>query len=279
MPNKISIYSYSDYRQYLLDFITWKQEKNPRFSRRALALKCGFSSLSYLTRIIQGTRNPTPKSTEQLVNALKLRTGEAKQFRLLVQYAQTDNIERQQELYKEISRNQNRRLVQTLNNDHIDYFSKWYYPVIRHLAVHSQWNGDYRILASLVEPRIAAQQAQDAVTALERMGLLIFKNNKYSFSQKALNLDNLPRFAREKGRKDILLNGINSLEQFPEDERYAACSLMSISGKAYKEIIEILSQARRQALQHADHDDNPEQTSQMAMLMFPYTKNFGGQDE
>ena len=51
---KINIFEYDNYRDYLKAFYEEKKSQNPRYSYRVFCNKAGISSTSYLNMIIHG---------------------------------------------------------------------------------------------------------------------------------------------------------------------------------------------------------------------------------
>jgi len=48
--------------------------------------------------------------------------------------------------------------------DHYEFYSYWYYPVLRELACIIEWNGDYGKLAKAVNPAIKKSEARKGFT-------------------------------------------------------------------------------------------------------------------
>ena len=72
-----SIFDYTDYRKYLLDYYAWAKANKRGFSHRAFMAKTGMSGPNYFKRVMEGVHDLTEHSIPKFSQALELSGAEA----------------------------------------------------------------------------------------------------------------------------------------------------------------------------------------------------------
>lgn len=267
------LYDSQGFRAYLRDWTAWKKARGRSFSLRQFALKAGFSSHAFLPKILDGSRNLTEESCEQVVAALVLPPAKARFFRLLVRHDQAADPVEREALHLQLSAQRKVRHRRRIGNAQADYYDHWYYPVLRHLAPHAPDGGDPVRIAALLDPPVPVADVRRALADLEAMGLLARSPaGSWVATDSVIAVDRLPHAVKAKGRHDILQKGIESLHRFAPDERYARCVLLSLSEEGWTEALQILDDAARRCLELAARDETPSRIGQAVVQLFPLTR-------
>ena len=161
-----------DYRAWLRDWFTAKKAANARFSHRVFARRAGQKSPSLLLHVMEGKRNLTPATQESFAKALGLNEEEAAFFGLLVQLAQADAPDERARAMEQVCATRRFREARKLAGDAYEYLSHWYFPAVRELATLQDFRADPQWIADTLRPRIRPDEAQAALDALVRLGLL-----------------------------------------------------------------------------------------------------------
>ena len=103
MTQKISIYDYINYREYLKDYYTLQKTTTKFFSYWYFSGKAGFSSQNVLKQVIDGQRNVAKKSIHKFCTALNLSEVESQYLGLLVRFNQSKNPEEKDDAFKKIN--------------------------------------------------------------------------------------------------------------------------------------------------------------------------------
>lgn len=138
--------------------------------------------------------------------------------------------------FDELQRIKKRVNFAPLTTKQSDYYAKWYYPVLRELAVRADWKGDYDVLASLINPTITAKEAKEAVELMVEIKVLIKNGDDYAFESENIEDSAVPIYAKKKARRDTFLTGLDSLERFGPHERYSSYATFAANDEAYEEI-------------------------------------------
>ena len=126
----ISIFAYLDYRKFISDFVRMKKVKQASFSYRQIARAIGMKSPDYLKMIVDSKKNLTAKYSLRLSNYFGLAADEAKYFKLLVSWNQTDDIVEKDEIWIELNRLLNKQKVHILSGKQAKLLKKWHYIVV-----------------------------------------------------------------------------------------------------------------------------------------------------
>jgi uncharacterized protein (TIGR02147 family) len=159
------------------------------------------------------------------------------------------------------------------------YFSKWYYPVVRELAVESDWNGDFRVLARSLTPQITTEEAREAVKNLLEWGLLKKVGERYERVSQMLDASEIPPIALRKIRREYIQHAIGAVESMPKDERFAAFTTLAMSESSYNYAVEVLEDARKKIIARAANDLDVERVYEMMLVAFPMSKKVGKEAE
>ena len=278
MKTKIAdnLYGYDNYRSFLKDYFNHQKKMRASFSHRFFAQRAGFSSSSFCSHVIDGKRNLTEKSLRKMIRGLKL-AGRAEQyFTALVNFNQAKTVEDRETYFTQLERLRKSSRFYRLHQKQYAYYDEWYYPVIRELVVHSEWNGDFALLGRLVQPVITPDKARRAVDALLETGL-ISKDVKGVFyqSSEVVSAADVPSAITRKSRKELILRAIDAAEKLPVDARHIAGATVAMSEKSYRRAIERFDELRRQLLLDAMEDPEVERVYQFNIQAFPLSRHLG----
>lgn len=271
MIEEPDIFEATGYRHYLSQWTAWKKASSRSFSLRQFAARAGFSSHTFLPKLLDGTRNLTPQSADQVASALGLFPAQARFFLLLVEHDQCDHPTRRDMLFEQLSAVRRIRNRRRLGSAQADYYDRWHVPVLRQLAPLIDPCDPARI-GELLTPPVPASEVRKALATLESIGLLQREGSRLIASDSMVDVDRLPLSAKSKGRHDILQKGIESLHRFPAEERTTRCLLLGLSRKGIEEVQQVLDDAARRCLEIAARDERPVQVAQIVLQSFPVTK-------
>lgn len=271
------LFDYDDFRKFLQDYFTEQKKKQAVFSHRFFAAKAGFSSSSYCLNVIRGRFKLTPKSIEKIAKAMDFEPLQKDYFEALVQYNQANQVETRESAWKRIAEIRKQIKFTPVNTREQAYFGKWYNPVIRELAVNSNWDGDYIKLARMVEPQITTDEAREAVKNLVEWGMIseVKKGDKvqYKETSQLLNATQIPPILLRQIRRDYIQHAIGAVEHKSKDERFAAFTTLAMSEKSYNYAVEVLEEARQKIIAKVANDSNVEKIYEMMIVAFPMSKN------
>lgn len=266
-----SIFEYIDYRRYLKDYYDFQKKTKKYFSYRFFAQKAGINAPILLKMVIDGKRNLSRKTLEKFIDGLYLKEKEAIYFRNLVLFNQAKSALEKQEHYR-VLRSMAQQVPQfILENDHFDYFDKWYFSPLREGVCQFDYKDDWETIASCVSPAITPAQAQEAVSWLLNQGFVRkLKNGKYAQVQTAVSTRSEVRslVVRNFNRKMIQL-AERSLDAFPVSERHATGITVGLTREAYDTLVAEVEAFRDRVVNIVDTLDASDRVYQLNIQMYP----------
>ncbi len=279
--SSIDIFDYFDYREYLQMEYAWRKEYQPGFSHRLFSEQAGISSPNYLFRILKGERTLTADYVEKFTKALNLSHNESSYFSTLVQFNNERNTCEKEMLLRTLLSLRYRRSIHRIDDKKLQFFSKWYYPVIRELAVISEWKNDFNTLARHCYPRITAQQAKDAVAYLLKTEFLKQDSGgKYLRTEPVITSgDEVKSTVLRNYHRQTLTQCIDALDEVDVEDRDISSLTLSVSRKTYAIIKKEIQDFRKRLLVLAKEDKNPEMVCLTGFQLIPRSKMVAAENQ
>lgn len=270
-----SIFEYIDYRKYLKDFYDESKATKKYFSYRYFAQKAGLNAPILLKMVIDGKRNLSRKSVDKFIKGIGLQEKEALYFRNLVLFNQAKTTLEKYENYSVLQTLARQVPQHLMEEDHFEYFEKWYYSVIREGICQNNYKDDWDKLAASVTPTITADQAKEAADWLLANGFLRKKDNgKYEQIQKAITTRSEVRsIAVRKFNQKMIDLAEKSLDTFDVKQRYATGITVGLTREAYDMLVAEIEAFRDRVVQIADKVESPDKVCQVNIQLFPLMQN------
>ena len=267
------LFDYDDFRKFLQDYFEEQKKMRAVFSHRFFAAKAGFSSSSYCLNVIRGRFNLTPKSIEKIAKAMEFEPLQKAYFEALVQYNQAHQVNERENAWEQIVQIRKQIEFTHLTSKEQDYFAKWYYPVVREAAVNSNWNGDYTVLARIIDPQITTDEAREAGKNPGAWGLIRkTEDGRYEETSQMVDASGVAPIALRQIRREYMQHAIGAVESKPKNERFAAFTTLAMSEKSYDYAVEVLEEARKKIIARAANDLEVERVYEMMLVAFPMSK-------
>lgn len=275
---KINVFDYTDYRRYLSDYYQFQKNNNSAFSYRYFAKKAGFSSSGFYKELVDGKRGLSRSLILKFSEALKHSKKEAEYFENMVYFNEAQNV-KERVLYLKKMMSHYESKAYRIMAEQYEYFSKWYYAVVRELLSYVPFKDDYKSLAKMVNPPIREDQAKKAVQVLENLKLIEKDKNGfyvrtapvittgYPNDDSRVNLLNVINF-----QKSMLEIASEAYDRHPLKDMDMSTLTLSISEDTFKIIKDEITSFRKKLLSIAENDNNPDRIYQLCYYFFPMTK-------
>ncbi len=277
----ISIFDYTDYRKFLKDFYTHRKSENSHFSYRYIARKVGFKSAGHFSQIIQGKANISLQLVKRFEEFLHLKKKETQYFELLVNFSQAKTHSIKTEFYERILKFNNDKKPKVLNPDQYEFYQKWYYAVIRDILSIYPFSGNFRKLASLVEPTIRTVEAKKTIALLERLRLITKGDDgTYRITDAIISgTGDGTSIAVSTYALQMLDRAKDAVEYIPGKERNISGVGFSVSQDTFEQIQKEIRDMRKRILFLVEKDPNPDRVYHCTFQLFPVSKKFSSLKE
>jgi uncharacterized protein (TIGR02147 family) len=276
----INIFEYENYRLYLHDYYEDQKKSKKYFSYRYFSKKAGINASAFLYYVIKGKRNLTKKSIAKISTAIGHSREEYEFFENMVFFNQAKTISEKVLYYTRIVECRKPVDIALVDKDRYDYYGKWYHSAIREIVTMVDFKEDYALIARSLVPAISAKEAQESVELLERLGF-IEQDGKGLFHQTepliSARPDSREAFVIEKFQMEMLQMALASFDRFPRSERLSSSTTFSIS-KATSDLFKMKTREfRKELLEIAKLDNEPQQVIQMTINLFPLSRGLDEQ--
>ncbi len=269
----VSVYDYSDYRDYIRAFVAEKQQGNSSYSFRYLAsrLEC---NPGFFNRVLKGDRNLTSEYQLKVVKIFGLQKREQEYFELLVGYNQAKKEIERDHLYTQLKQFKNAKIRQ-LSEEEYGLYDEWYNVVLRDiLNVHPIYELNLEsclMLSKHIQPKIQASTILKTVEKLFELGVIVQDDTgRFCLKDQLISSGTSvpPEIVRRVLRQFFQL-GTASLTRFKPEKRVCSAVTVSVSQDGYDQIKAKLEQTRREILEIAQADSDVDSVYHMNVQLFP----------
>jgi uncharacterized protein (TIGR02147 family) len=165
--------------------------------------------------------------------------------------------------------------IRTIDKDRYEFYSKWYHSVIREVVTMIDFRDDYARLGARLAPAIAAREAQESVSLLERLGFLE-RDDKGLYHQTdnviSVKPDTAEAFVIEKFQCEMLQMALKAYDVVARNDRMSASTTFSISKTTFELFKMKTREFRKELLEIARLDNAPNRVYQFTFNLFPVSK-------
>jgi uncharacterized protein (TIGR02147 family) len=269
------IFEYIDYRQYLKDYYTEAKKEKKYFSYRFFALRAGVSAPILLKMVVDGKRNLSRTTIDKFIKGVGIREKEAVFFRNLVLFNQAKSALEKQEYYRVLKSMTDQVPQHLMEDDHFDYYDKWYYSALREGICQYDYKDDWEAVARSVHPEISPEDAQRAIGWLLSRGLIKkSKDGRYEQTHKAITTRSEVKSMVVRNFNRVMIRlAERSLDDVPVHERYASGITVGCTKEAYDMIVAEMEGFRDRVIKIVDSLDASDGVYQLNMQMFPLMRS------
>jgi uncharacterized protein (TIGR02147 family) len=269
----ISVFNFTDFREYLQYYFKEKKTANPDFSYQQFAQKTGISNRGFLYNILKGKKPLSRSHCFKFSQALGHSGNEALYFENIVSYAQTKNAEKRARYLEQALQVQSNThtKIHLIRQDQYEFYSKWYHSAIRAYIDMFPFNGDYEELTEKLSPVVTVAQAEQSVHLLERLGLIKKdESGLYTVTEKSIWASNevaqtaISRFHIEC--TDLARNAI--IHENPKTHNIISLT-MGISKNGYQNICEETRIFKDKIIELVNSDKNTDRIYQYQLFFLP----------
>jgi uncharacterized protein (TIGR02147 family) len=267
-----SIFDYLEYREYLKDHYESNKLRNSFFSYRYIAAKTGLDS-SFYVKVLQKQLHISAKALPVVINFLNLNKKESDYFTLLVKFNRAKNQDEMKLYFEKLIEFREPR-TRALDAEKYEYYSKWYYIAIRELLNYYQFDGDFKSLAAKLNPPISEAKARRALELLVKLRLVKKRDDGYYelTDQFVTTGESWNSIAIENYQRETIRLAGESIRRIPKQDRETSTVTVSVSRKCFKSMKERLREVRKELLEMARIDNDPDGVYQINFQVFPLTR-------
>ncbi len=269
----IDVFKYSNYREYIKDYYFFRKEKQSSYSYRAMAFKAGINSSSFFKYVIEGKRNLSKGTLEKAVDAFGLKGLERDYFKNLVMLNQAATVGDNARYFAKLTEIRNQHEIKIVEPRDYEFYSEWYHPVVRELAVIPELKSPEDIAKCLV-PEVSPAKVRESQDMLLRLGFLLKgKNGGYKQREPVLSSGQEMRRASILSYQIKMFNlSIDALSKAKQGSYLASSTVLGLSNPNFEKAKEIIRKCRYKLLDMAAKEKKVDQVQQLNIHLFPVGK-------
>jgi uncharacterized protein (TIGR02147 family) len=266
------LFSYTDYRKYLRDFVDSRKQSKASLSLRYYAGKMGLDPGNFV-KILSNERHLSPKAVEQSIAYLKLSEREAEYFRTLVAFAKAKS---QSDIKRHFERLATMKMIVpfSFSLGTAEFYRAWYHSAITGLLSFYDFDGNYETLANRLEPAITAKQAKESVALLKKLGIV--GENASGHLRPLHDLittgDKWQASAIHQYQRETIRLAEHALDGVQKAERDISTVSFAVNKEDFNEICSLSKEFRSSVLRIARDSEKADRLYQMNIQIFPMTK-------
>lgn len=268
------VFGYSDYHEYLRDWVERERARRPSFSYQWLANRAGFKSRSFLRLVCVGEKDLSKASALKLAQAMGLEGVQAEFLLVLVDLNNADDP-REKAMHLERLRRiapPSRRTI--LSVQQYELFETWWMIPLWEIACVGDWKDDWNALGSRLEPPITAAEARHGVDLLLDLGLLEKDGDgRYVRRETSLHTQEEVRSkAVRRYQETMIEKAREALQRIPAPSRHISTVTLGLDEEGWKRVQERVRAFRSEIVDIAQAQSGVDRVIQINIQMFPLTK-------
>jgi uncharacterized protein (TIGR02147 family) len=277
-----NIFEYIDYRLYFQDLFMALHTYDCVFSQRAFARMAESSSPNYLQLITGRKLNISAAAVASLSNALSFSEKERSYFETLVSFDHAKTHDEKDRHFRLLLKTREYRSIKKLEKCQYDFFSHWYIPVVKELAVHPLFTGDLQWIADRIIPQISVAKVKKSVETLENLNLISLNidTNRYTTTESVVSTPaEVISLAVVQYHRDCIRLGSESIDTFGPALRDIRSVTLGVSEKGFTEIRERLEAFWKELLDFCETQKDVKRVIQVNLQAFPLTTELNGEND
>jgi uncharacterized protein (TIGR02147 family) len=269
---KRSVFSYTDYRKFLIDFFDSIKSEDPGVTHARICKETGIKSPGHLSLILHGKANISIELAERFSTFCKLKIRESRYFLTMVQFNQEKKTSLKTELFEQLI-SFNESCIYKVGPHHYKFYDKWYHSAIRALLEFIPIKDNFEDLAKMVVPTIRPDQVKGSIVLLTELGLIQPDiDGCYRPTQKSIETGS--------SASSIMLNNFTlsmidlaseAMDRFSRNERIFSSVTIGIDKEGYEELVSELREFRRRVAEIAQRR-SADRVIQVNFQAFPLSK-------
>ncbi len=274
----LSVYGYTDYRQYLRDFYQFRKQQSRGYSFRQFSMLAGFSAPNVLKLVMDGKRNIGSTSVQNFIKALGLEGRMAAYFATLVELNHAPSIDAKSEMYEKLKQLTPVGMRRFLDEDSMEYLSHPIMPVLRELSQHKDFRDDpYWIARRLITKASVAETMAALRFLVDHKFIEKTPDGRYVAKDNlVLSSDEVRSLAIRKYHKKILQQASIALEELPMEQREFGALTFSLPEASFEELKARIKEFRLGlidwAVKASETETNDQNIVQVNIQMYPQTR-------
>ena len=268
------LYNASSFRSFLRTHFEDKKEQNSNWSLGAWARLMGLSGTSGLSMILNGSRNPGEKVTDELSRYFGFSKDEESYFRNLIKLEKIQKDPELASLLKEKLTKQNPKgKFLRLSVEQFEVISRWHCYLLRELILRPSFIENPRWISNISKFKLTVKEVETAISSLITAGLVTRdENDKLIPCSSHFDTSNdIPCSALKKYQRSVMDLAKKSLEETPVNLREVRSMSLNMSPENMTKAKSLIREFEDQFAALLENTSSSGEVYQLNIQLFPMT--------
>lgn len=263
---------YLDYREFLKEYLEKAKPEKPWLSLRYLGGRLDLDA-GNLAKMLQKERHLPERCIQALANELGLNAHETEYLTLLLEFGKAGRADKEREVYERILDLKYVRPA-VVGKTQYAFYRDWKPTAVLALLHLGNFRKGETEIAEKLEPRITVQESLETLKLLESLGLARReKGNRWVANESLLTTgEGWKDIAIREYQRQTLRLSERSLEKHHPEDRDVSTLTVTLGEGDFEKIRELTKEFRRNVLQIATANADPDRVYQMNLQLFPLSK-------
>jgi uncharacterized protein (TIGR02147 family) len=271
--SKPNIYSFFNYREYLLALFNYHKTVSPVFSHRYIVSRAGFKSPNSLKNVIDGERNLSLEGAEKFAEAFKMDKKERLFFITMVKFNTVKSQSEKDRCLTELIKLRKTSSPASLKDDQMEILNKWWHVAIREITALPDFKNSSIWISRVLTPPIDRKDAAASLNLLKKLGFIRKTENGWEPVEKTMqSAPEIRHVHAAKFHREMMRLGTEAISRFAPNLREINGTTLRLSGSDVPRVKTLLQNFQRQLLDFAASSQNADQIYQLNFQFFPLVK-------
>lgn len=267
------IQEYSDYREYLTKFYTYKKSLRAGFSFRQFASLCGLKSPNYLQLVMNGDRNLSEEAADQVASAMKLNAAEKNYFLALVRHENAKTDEEVSVCKRQGLAALKKLVTKQMQKSSDVVLEKWHHLVVRELVLLADFEPSAEYVVDKLRDTITLKEAQESLDLLIKSGQIKIGEKGWMLEEVSIDTgDDLFLHAKVQNyHRDVLKFWVQNISTMKVSHQELGLLNIPIDSAKIPELKNRMRQFQDEIIGWLQSEANPDCIVQMGCYLMPVT--------
>lgn len=269
------IFDYNDFRKFLEDMFAYKHRENKKFTKAKICRDMGLENTrSYFQDILNG-KYLTPVKANLIAKSFELPKGEAKYFKVLVNFNQAFDDPEERDFCLEQMLSLKKISGEEIDESQYEFYRRWHHSVIRMMLSIVDVNDDLSPLRKRLSQELSTKEIEKSLALLDSLGLIVKdENDNWRPSNRVMET---PSYCASEVVKSYQVESLKQAERSilkNEDiPQRTITKMLSFSDEGLHKVMEAVERFSNEINVIVSEDQKREdRLYQMILTLFPYSK-------
>lgn len=269
------IFDYNNFRTYLEDMFTYKHNLDKRFTKAKICREMGLENTrSYFQDILNG-KYLTPVKANLIAKSFELPKGEAKYFKVLVNFNQAFDDPEERDFCLEQMLSLKKITGEEIDESQFEFYRRWHHSVVRMMLSIVDVRDDVSPIQKKLNQGLSQKDIEKSIDLLTRLKLI--QKDEDGYLRPSNQVVETPKFCANDLVKsyqvESLIQAERSILKNEDVPQRTITKMLTFSDEGLQQVMSAVERFSNEINVIVSEDKKREdRLYQMILTLFPYSK-------